>query len=81
MVDFNIGVDYLDSWVTQDINGSRVGIRAYGARTLHIVAGNGPVLTIRRSLALLGVNGVRQAASALRAWPGPRCSRSGSPAS
>ena len=35
------------------------------------VAGNGPVLTVRRSLALLGVDGVRQAAAALRAWPGP----------
>lgn len=35
------------------------------------VAGNGPVLSIRRALALLGVNGVRQAALALRAWPGP----------
>ncbi len=35
------------------------------------VAGNGPVLTIRRTLALVGINGVRQAASALRAWPGP----------
>ena len=44
MVDFNIGVDYLERWVEQEINGARVGIRAYGARTLHIVAGNGPVL-------------------------------------
>ncbi len=44
MVDFNIGVDYLERWVEQEINGSKVGIRAYGARTLHIVAGNGPVL-------------------------------------
>ncbi|MCB2023139.1 MAG: HDOD domain-containing protein [Burkholderiaceae bacterium] len=35
------------------------------------VSGNGPVLTIRRSIALLGVNGVRQAAASLRAWPGP----------
>jgi eukaryotic-like serine/threonine-protein kinase len=35
------------------------------------VAGNGPVLTIRRTVALLGVSGVRQAAAALRAWPGP----------
>jgi eukaryotic-like serine/threonine-protein kinase len=35
------------------------------------VAGNGPVLTIRRTLALVGVKGVRQAAAALRAWPGP----------
>ena len=44
MVDFNIGIDYLESWVEKAINGSKVGIRAYGARTLHIVAGNGPVL-------------------------------------
>lgn len=44
MVDFNIGVPYLEGWVERDINGSRVGIRAYGTRGLHIVAGNGPVL-------------------------------------
>lgn len=44
MVDFNIGIDHLEGWVEQSINGSKVGIRAYGARTLHIVAGNGPVL-------------------------------------
>ena len=31
------------------------------------VAGNGPVLTIRRTLALVGVSGVRQAAASLRA--------------
>ena len=35
------------------------------------VAGNGPVLTLRRVVALIGVNGVRQAANSLRAWPGP----------
>lgn len=44
MVDFNIGIDHLEGWVEKTINGSHVGIRAYGARTLHIVAGNGPVL-------------------------------------
>ena len=44
MVDFNIGIDHLEGWVEKVINGSKVGIRAYGARTLHIVAGNGPVL-------------------------------------
>jgi Acyl-CoA reductase (LuxC) len=44
MVDFNIGIDHLEGWVEKEINGSRIGIRAYGARTLHIVAGNGPVL-------------------------------------
>lgn len=35
------------------------------------VAGNGPVLTLRRSVALIGVDGVRAAANALRPWPGP----------
>lgn len=44
MVDFNIGVPYLEGWVEREINGTRTAIRAYGARSLHIVAGNGPVL-------------------------------------
>jgi hypothetical protein len=44
MVDFTIGIDHLERWVEKEINGSKVGIRAYGARALHIVAGNGPVL-------------------------------------
>lgn len=35
------------------------------------VSGNGPVLTIRRAVALVGLKGVRSAASVLRAWPGP----------
>ena len=30
-----------------------------------------PVLTIRRSIALLGLNGVRRVANSLRHWPGP----------
>jgi len=35
------------------------------------VAGSGPVLTIRRAIAMLGLDGVRRAALGLRAWPGP----------
>lgn len=35
------------------------------------VSGSGPVLTIRRAIALIGVDGVRAAANSLRAWPGP----------
>ncbi len=35
------------------------------------VAGSGPVLTVRRSIAMLGLDGVRHAANALRPWPGP----------
>jgi len=33
--------------------------------------GAAPVLTIRRCVAMLGLNGVKKAASALRRWPGP----------
>lgn len=35
------------------------------------VQGNGPVLTLRRIISLIGVNGVRLAANNLRTWPGP----------
>ncbi|MDO9093942.1 MAG: HDOD domain-containing protein [Rubrivivax sp.] len=35
------------------------------------VAGSGPVLTVRRAIAMLGLDGVRRAALALRDWPGP----------
>ncbi len=39
-------------------------------RDLH-AAGHGPVLTVRRAIALIGLEGVRRAAGALRDWPGP----------
>jgi len=35
------------------------------------VAGNGPVLTVRRAIAMIGLEGVQRAAQALRPWPGP----------
>ncbi len=35
------------------------------------IPGNGAVLTLRRVVALIGVNGVREAANSLRSWPGP----------
>jgi non-specific serine/threonine protein kinase len=35
------------------------------------VAGNGPVLTVRRAIAMLGLDGVQRAAASLRPWPGP----------
>ena len=35
------------------------------------IAGSGPVLTVRRAIALVGIDGIRQAASSLRVWPGP----------
>lgn len=35
------------------------------------VSGSGPVLTLRRAIAMVGLEGVRRAALALREWPGP----------
>jgi eukaryotic-like serine/threonine-protein kinase len=35
------------------------------------IAGAGPVLTVRRAIAMLGIDGVRRAANSLREWPGP----------
>ena len=35
------------------------------------ISGNGPVLTVRRAIAMLGLEGVKRAAQALREWPGP----------
>lgn len=34
-------------------------------------AGSGPVLTVRRAVSLLGIDGIRRAANSLRTWPGP----------
>ena len=36
-----------------------------------LISGNGPVLTVRRAIALLGEEGLRRSAAALRPWPGP----------
>ncbi|MFO1220763.1 MAG: HDOD domain-containing protein [Burkholderiaceae bacterium] len=33
--------------------------------------GSGPVITVRRAIAMLGLDGVRRAALSLRDWPGP----------
>ncbi len=38
------------------------------------VAGSGPVLTVRRAIAMVGLSGVRRSALSLRSWPGPMAS-------
>lgn len=35
------------------------------------LAGSGPILTVRRAIAMVGLDGVRRVALGLRAWPGP----------
>jgi non-specific serine/threonine protein kinase len=48
-------------------------LRASNSGQLREATGSsdGPILAIRRSIALLGVDGVRRAANSLRLWPGP----------
>jgi hypothetical protein len=41
----SVGIAYLEGWVKKRLaDGSYAAVRAFGARTLHIIAGNGPVL-------------------------------------
>ena len=47
----------------RNINGPR-------RRTTALGDGSGPILTVRRAITLLGLDGVRRAAQVLRPWPG-----------
>lgn len=55
-VDSTVGIRYLEEWVPQKlIDGTDIEVRCFGARALHIVAGNAPglsLLTIIRNMAL-----------------------------
>ena len=45
-VERTVGVDHLEGWVEHEqITGKKVAIRCFGARTLHIVAGNSPAIS------------------------------------
>ena len=52
-VDVQIGRDVLEGWVPQDLGGGKVlNLRAFGARGIHVIAGNSPgiaFLTILRT--------------------------------
>jgi hypothetical protein len=52
-VDLQIGRDYLEGWVKSDIGSGRtMSVRAFGARAVHIIAGNTPAvafMTVLRS--------------------------------
>lgn len=56
-----------DVGLTFELLRSVNGAMARGA----LGGGNGPILTVRRGLEMLGIDGVRRAASTLRPWPGP----------
>ncbi|OYW95204.1 MAG: long-chain-fatty-acyl-CoA reductase [Pseudomonadales bacterium 32-61-5] len=56
MADRQIGIDYLEGWVSEEQSGGlRLEKRCFGARALHIIAGNSPMvaaLTIIRNAIL-----------------------------
>ncbi len=65
-------IDELADVVLEDLALSFEMLRLVNtAQVRSSLAGAGPVLAVRRSIALLGLSGVRRAALALRAWPGP----------
>jgi Acyl-CoA reductase (LuxC) len=45
MADSTIGIPYLEGWVQREMeDGTRASIRAVGARAIHIIAGNSPLI-------------------------------------
>jgi Acyl-CoA reductase (LuxC) len=47
MAERTVGIPYLDGWVEKALpSGTRVAIRAFGARAVHIVAGNNPAVSL-----------------------------------
>ena len=63
----------LSAIVIQDIGLSFELLRQVNGGKLRsgLGGGNGPILTIRRAIEMLGLEGVRRASAALRPWPGP----------
>ena len=59
--------------VLQDVGLAFELLRSVNGRRLRgaMGAGSGPILTVRRAIAMLGLDGVCRAAQALRPWPGP----------
>jgi len=51
ILDTNIGMKYLDGWVEQTLkDGRSMNVRAFGARTAHIIAGNGQGIALQTIL-------------------------------
>ena len=65
--------DQLADLVLDDVALSFELLRAVNlaSQRVGITGGNGPILTVRRAIAMLGLDGVRRAANVLKPWPGP----------
>jgi hypothetical protein len=48
VLEYNVGRAYLEGWVTSTLgDGRSMSVRAFGARTAHIIAGNGSVIALQ----------------------------------
>lgn len=47
LVEHNIDAACLEGWVEQDLSDRRIAVRAFGARAVHVIAGNGPIIALR----------------------------------
>lgn len=46
VADLQVGIPYLEGWVEQELtSGAKIRTRCFGARALHIVAGNSPMIS------------------------------------
>jgi hypothetical protein len=49
-VECNIGRAYLEGWVETDLLDRRIAVRAFGARAVHVIAGNSPAIALQTVL-------------------------------
>jgi hypothetical protein len=46
-VEESIGAEYLDGWVETELRDRRIAVRAFGARAVHVIAGNSPHVALQ----------------------------------
>jgi Acyl-CoA reductase (LuxC) len=49
-IDCNIGRRYLEDWVSTELSDRTLHVRAFGARTVHVLAGNAPTIAMQTVL-------------------------------
>jgi hypothetical protein len=47
MVEYGVGRRYLEGWVEEKMLDRTVSVRAFGARAVHVIAGNAPTIAVR----------------------------------
>ena len=47
----NIDRRFLDGWVEQQLSDRRMAVRAFGARAVHVIAGNSPIIALQTLIA------------------------------